>query len=183
MPALPARRGYSLDAARRRVLAVREVDVERFVVLERGPPDLPSAGGLVTFAPSRRASESPIAMACLRLVTFFPELPLRNVPALSSCITLPTFFDAFLLLVAINGPFLCERKRTHTDTSKPCALQPRSVSQRIAAAGANVLHAIRRDPSTAVRRVRPRGRSVRFGHATCVAIRKGRGICCLPPSI
>jgi len=33
-----------------------------------------------TFAPARRASESPIAIACLRLVTFLPELPLFNVP-------------------------------------------------------------------------------------------------------
>jgi hypothetical protein len=43
-----------------------------------------------TFAPSRRASERPIAIACLRLVTFRP-LPERSFPRLSSCISSPTF--------------------------------------------------------------------------------------------
>lgn len=47
-----------------------------------------------TFLPARRASESPIAIACLRLVTFFPLRPLFNVPFLRSCIARPTFFDA-----------------------------------------------------------------------------------------
>src|SRR6185369_9302226 len=37
-----------------------------------------------TFAPSRRASESPIAIACFRLVTFLPERPLFNFPCLRS---------------------------------------------------------------------------------------------------
>jgi hypothetical protein len=50
-----------------------------------------------TFAPSLRASERPIAIACLRLVTFLPERPLRNVPRLRSRMTFSTFFDAFLL--------------------------------------------------------------------------------------
>src|SRR5688572_9606078 len=36
-----------------------------------------------TFPPERRASDSPIAIACLRLVTFCPE-PLFNVPRLRS---------------------------------------------------------------------------------------------------
>jgi hypothetical protein len=35
-----------------------------------------------TFLPFCRASESPMAMACLRLVTFFLLLPLRSVPRL-----------------------------------------------------------------------------------------------------
>jgi hypothetical protein len=48
-----------------------------------------------TFAPERRASESPMAMACLRLFTFLPELPLLSVPCLRSCIAFSTFFDAF----------------------------------------------------------------------------------------
>lgn len=43
-----------------------------------------------TFPPSRRASESPMAMACLRLVTFLPE-PLFSVPRLRSCIAFSTF--------------------------------------------------------------------------------------------
>ena len=44
-----------------------------------------------TLAPARRASDNPIATACLRLVTFLPELPLRNVPRLRSCIVFLTF--------------------------------------------------------------------------------------------
>jgi hypothetical protein len=44
-----------------------------------------------TFCPARRASDRPMAIACLRLFTFFPDLPLRNVPALRSCNALPTF--------------------------------------------------------------------------------------------
>jgi hypothetical protein len=49
-----------------------------------------------TLAPSRRASDSPIAMACLRLLTVRPERPLFNVPALRSFIARPTLADAFL---------------------------------------------------------------------------------------
>src|SRR5690606_36904289 len=50
-----------------------------------------------TFAPERRASDRPIAIACLRLVTFLPERPLFNVPRLRSRIARATFLDAFLL--------------------------------------------------------------------------------------
>src|SRR2546428_3149801 len=58
-----------------------------------------------TFAPERRASDSPMAMACLRLVTFLPELPERSVPRLRSRITFSTFFLAFLLyFLAITPP-------------------------------------------------------------------------------
>lgn len=39
-----------------------------------------------TFPPARRASLSPIAIACFRLVTFRPEPPDRSVPRLRSCI-------------------------------------------------------------------------------------------------
>ena len=46
-----------------------------------------------TFAPFERASESPIAIACLRLFTFRP-LPLLRVPFLRRRIALPTRFDA-----------------------------------------------------------------------------------------
>jgi hypothetical protein len=49
-----------------------------------------------TLPPAARASDSPIAIACLRLVTFLPELPLFNVPAFISFITFSTFSDAFL---------------------------------------------------------------------------------------
>ena len=46
-----------------------------------------------TFFPSALASESPIAIACLRLLTFLPERPLFKVPALR-------FFIARLTLAA-----------------------------------------------------------------------------------
>jgi hypothetical protein len=36
---------------------------------------LPAPRAIGTLAPSRRASESPIAIACFRLVTFLPERP------------------------------------------------------------------------------------------------------------
>ena len=63
-------------------------------------------GCLGTFAPDLRASERPIAMACLRLVTFLPDRPLRNVPRLRSRIARATFFDAFLpYFLAISAPF------------------------------------------------------------------------------
>src|SRR5207237_5688440 len=60
---------------------------------------------LGTFAPERRASDSPMAIACLRLVTFLLELPERSVPRLRSRITFSTFFPAFLLyFLAITPP-------------------------------------------------------------------------------
>src|ERR1700754_1330768 len=49
-----------------------------------------------TFFPSARASESPIAIACLRLLTFLPDRPLFSVPALRFFIARPTLADAFL---------------------------------------------------------------------------------------
>src|SRR5262249_40179472 len=48
-----------------------------------------------TLAPSRRASDSPIAIACLRLFTLRPERPLRSVPRLRSRSPRPPFLDAF----------------------------------------------------------------------------------------
>jgi hypothetical protein len=44
-----------------------------------------------TLPPARRACESPMAMACLRLVTFLPERPDRSWPRLRSCIAFSTF--------------------------------------------------------------------------------------------
>jgi hypothetical protein len=41
--------------------------------------------------PSRRASESPIAIACLRLLTRLPERPERSSPRFISCIARSTF--------------------------------------------------------------------------------------------
>jgi hypothetical protein len=49
-----------------------------------------------TLPPAARASDNPIAIACLRLVTFLPELPLFKVPAFISFMTSSTFSDAFL---------------------------------------------------------------------------------------
>ncbi|MGN6491561.1 MAG: hypothetical protein ACTHLE_06150 [Agriterribacter sp.] len=54
-----------------------------------------------TLAPSLRASESPIAIACLRLVTFLPLLPLFNCPLFFSCIALSTLSCAFFEYFAI----------------------------------------------------------------------------------
>jgi len=42
-------------------------------------------------APVRRASDRPIAIACLRLLTVRPERPLLSVPRFISRITRPTF--------------------------------------------------------------------------------------------
>jgi hypothetical protein len=62
------------------------------------------AGG--TLPPSRRASDRPMAMACLRLVTFLPERPLFNLPRFISCMFSSTFSDAFFpyLLAMQNSP-------------------------------------------------------------------------------
>lgn len=51
-----------------------------------------------TFAPFLRASDSPIAIACLRLVTLppLPPLPERSVPRFSRCIALSTDLPAAL---------------------------------------------------------------------------------------
>jgi hypothetical protein len=54
-----------------------------------------------TLPPSRRACDSPIAIACLRLVTFLPDRPLFRVPLFRSRIALPTFSDAFLPYLAM----------------------------------------------------------------------------------
>ena len=62
---------------------------------------------LGTFAPLFRASERPIAIACLRLVTFFPLLPLFNVPFFFSCIALFTFFWAPFEYFAIIKFYVC----------------------------------------------------------------------------
>jgi len=48
-----------------------------------------------TFAPDRRASERPMAIACFLLFTFFPLRPLFNVPYLRSCMARFTFCCAF----------------------------------------------------------------------------------------
>src|SRR5438445_3005045 len=59
---------------------------------------------LGTFAPDLRASESPMAMACLRLVTFFPDRPDFSLPCFFSRIARSTFSPAFLPYFAIHPP-------------------------------------------------------------------------------
>jgi hypothetical protein len=49
-----------------------------------------------TLAPLRRASDKPIAIACLRLRTLRPERPLFSVPALRFFIARSTLDEAFL---------------------------------------------------------------------------------------
>jgi hypothetical protein len=60
-----------------------------------------------TFAPLRRASERPIAIACFRLLTFLPERPDFRVPRFFSCIARFTFCEAlelyFLLDDGLDG--------------------------------------------------------------------------------
>ena len=65
-----------------------------------------------TFAPLRRASDSPMAIACLRLVTFLRDFPLFKVPRLRSRMALPTFFDALLLYFGMVAPF---RRSIHSE--------------------------------------------------------------------
>lgn len=64
------------------------------------------AAFLGTLAPFFRASDNPIAMACLRLLTFFP-LPLRSCPRFFLCIVLFTFFFApfeyFAMTLNLSG--------------------------------------------------------------------------------
>ena len=50
---------------------------------------------LGTFLPLTRASDRPIAIACLRLLTLRPERPLFKVPALRFFIARLTSVDAF----------------------------------------------------------------------------------------
>ena len=66
--------------------------VRRAVAALRGRHRLARFFG--TFLPFRRASERPMAIACLRLVTFLPLLPLLSVPRLRFSIAPLTSFDA-----------------------------------------------------------------------------------------
>lgn len=56
------------------------------------------------FAPALRASDRPIAMACLRLFTFLPDLPLFSVPRFISCMARSTFRLLLLFLAAMSSP-------------------------------------------------------------------------------
>jgi hypothetical protein len=67
-----------------------------------------------TFAPSARASESPIAIACLRLFTVLPLRPLLSLPRLNSCISRSTDFEAFGLYFRFADFFLAMLASVHT---------------------------------------------------------------------
>jgi hypothetical protein len=58
---------------------------------------------LGTLAPERRASDNPIAIACLRLFTFLPEPPLFSLPCFISCMDFSTlscaFFEYFVAMI------------------------------------------------------------------------------------
>ena len=58
---------------------------------------------LGTFFPACRASDSPMAIACLRDFTFLPERPLRSVPAFRSRMALATFALLALLYFRAIG--------------------------------------------------------------------------------
>jgi hypothetical protein len=75
----PQRLDLRFDEVLQRLRAV----VDRVRLLLRG-----------TLPPALRASDNPIAIACLRLVTRRPERPLRSVPFLRSRIARATFVFA-----------------------------------------------------------------------------------------
>ncbi|MBV9438531.1 MAG: hypothetical protein JOZ24_00920 [Candidatus Eremiobacteraeota bacterium] len=55
-----------------------------------------------TFLPAARASDNPIAIACLRLFTRLPLPPLRARPRLNSCISLRTLSEAAGLYLRVR---------------------------------------------------------------------------------
>jgi hypothetical protein len=67
-----------------------------------------------TFAPERRASDNPIAIACFLLFTLRPDRPDLSVPFFRFFIAPSTFFDAdllylrppFFFLAAMLAPFV-----------------------------------------------------------------------------
>ncbi len=59
-----------------------------------------------TFAPALRASDRPIAIACLRLFTFAPDRPLRNFPRFISWRALFTFRPLALPYFLANSVLL-----------------------------------------------------------------------------
>src|SRR5207244_10576103 len=75
---------------------------------------------LGTFAPARRASDRPMAMACLRLFTRLPERPLFSVPRLRSCIARLTLERAFLPYLAIDHSTLAFALSTRINSSTRC---------------------------------------------------------------
>jgi len=61
-------------------------------------------GSCGTFFPFLRASDRPMAIACLRLVTFFPLRPLLSLPEFRLCIARFTSLEALReYLLAIDN--------------------------------------------------------------------------------
>jgi hypothetical protein len=94
-----------------------------------------------TLAPDLRASESPIAIACLRLLTLRPERPLFSVPFLRFFIARLTLLDAFLeyfLAIGIS-PGCTELIRATGDGSGDAT---QSAAQAIAGLGQHELRTL-----------------------------------------
>jgi hypothetical protein len=79
------------------------------------------AGG--TFAPALRASDKPIAMACLRLVTFFLLRPLFSLPFFMARISRSTAFPALGLYLRPLDFFLVGMLSTSRDWEAVKAMQ------------------------------------------------------------
>ena len=92
-----------------------------------------------TLSPSRRASEIPIAIACLRFLTG-RRPPDLSWPCLYSCITLPIFFDAFfpyrrpLLLRLLEEPVVPRRELLRLVERFDADFVPRCEPERLALA-------------------------------------------------
>jgi hypothetical protein len=82
-------------------LPLEELLLEEPPLEDELPLELEDEDFLGAFEPSSRASERPIAIACLRLVTFLPLRPLFSVPCLRSCIAFSTLSWDFLSYLAI----------------------------------------------------------------------------------
>jgi hypothetical protein len=75
-----------------------------------------------TFFPFSRASESPIAMACLRLVTFLPLRPLLSEPLFRFLIARSTSLEALReYLRAILAPPESDNHSGHYERYRPIA--------------------------------------------------------------
>ena len=88
--------------------ALRSIRVKQERVTPHSPPMPPDfffAGG--TFAPALRASDRPMAIACLRLVTFFPLRPDFSFPCFIAFISRSTDCGSFGTVFPPSRFFLC----------------------------------------------------------------------------
>src|SRR5215472_4865693 len=101
-----------------------------------------------TLPPALRASDRPIAIACLRLFTVLPERPLFSVPCLRSCIAFSTFSDALLPYAAMKCPRFVERgpspgsRRARTRIACGCSAQADASVRCIACSPCSIIPAI-----------------------------------------